>query len=225
MRNRRMILSLALLLLIIASTFGITYAYFRTRKEHGIIIETGEFNVELMIYFDDLLIDQNSPYYDPVKKQVIINAFDVTAKNYIGDLRITMVIHPQVASRFRIKLMDQWEMRRVFINQSETDPIPDIVENLYFEPKSNLYYPHSLLRMNPDFTYIYAPDGYLYFDKILRKNQIETIDIIQGGDPYPVRFNEVFQETVYVYIDIFIDIVQANRFSEVWGIPRDFYQP
>jgi len=221
--RRKMIFSMILLILVMSLTFGVTYAYFETNKEHGIVIETGEFHVEIFIYFGDLLLDSESPYYDAEKQIVIVNAFDPLADNYIEDLQIYLVITPVVASRLRLKFQDQWEMRRVYIDQPIEDPIPDIVENLYHPKKDSTYYPFSLLKMHPEFTYIYGGDKYLYFDQVIRKDTSTTLHIIDSGDPYPVKSNEVFNETVYVYIDLSIELVQANRFSQVWGIPQDFY--
>ena len=101
----------------------------------GIVIETGEFDVEIFIYFGDLLLDSESPYYDAEKQIVIVNAFDPLADNYIEDLQIYLVITPVVASRLRLKFQDQWEMRRVYIDQPIEDPIPDIVEKLISSKK------------------------------------------------------------------------------------------
>ncbi len=221
--KRRLIFSSLILILVMSLTFGITYAYFEMNKEHGIIIETGEFDVEIFIYFGSLLIDQDSPYYDSEKQILIVNAFDSLAENYIEDLQIYLVISPVVASRLRLKFQDQWEMRRVYIDQPLENPIPDIVENLYHPKKDSTYYPYSLLKVNPEFTYIFGGDRYLYFDQIIRKDFSTTLHIIDGGDPYPIRVNEVFNETVYVYIDLSIELVQANRFSQIWGLPIDFY--
>ena len=221
--KRRLIWSMTILILVISLTFGVAYAYFEVNKQHGIVIETGEFDVEIFIFFDDLLIDSESPYYDAEKQIVIVNAFDPLAENYIEDLQIYLVINPVVASRLRLKFQDQWEMRRVYIDQPLEDPIPDIVENLYHPKKDSPYYPFSLLMMHPEFSYIYGGDQYLYFDQVIRKDAATTLHIIDGGDPWPVRSNEVFNETVYVYIDLTIELVQANRFSQVWGLPLDFY--
>ncbi|MGE4321081.1 MAG: hypothetical protein AB7E61_06515, partial [Acholeplasmataceae bacterium] len=80
-----------------------TYAYFQVAEDHGIIISTGDFEVEMLVYFNGQIVTYNSPYYDQDKGVVIVNAYDDQATNYIENLDIYFKIKPIVASRFRFK--------------------------------------------------------------------------------------------------------------------------
>ena len=66
-------------------------------------------------------------------------------------------------------------------------------------------------------------EGYTYVNHIIPKNETTIINFIDGGDAYPVKNNEVFYEMVYVHVDLIVDIVQANRFVERWGIDPAFF--
>ena len=79
------------------------------------------------------------------------------------------------------------------------------------------------MKVDPNFNPIYDLDGYTYIRDIIPKNEVTTIHFITGGDAYPARSNEVFDETIYVYLDIRVDVVQANRFVEKWGISSDYF--
>lgn len=222
-RQYRMIASLITYVLILAITIVSLYAYFVIEEEHGITITTGEYGIEVMISFNDVIIDGTSPYYDQTKDIIIINAFDDTAENYIGNFKIDIAITSKVASRVRLKLQDEWELTRIYLDQDPNYPIDPVVLNVYHEVKDSTYYPFSLFKVDPTFNALYDLEGYTYINQIIPKNETTIINFINGGDAYPVKNNEVFYEMVYVHVDLIVDIVQANRFVEKWGIDPTFF--
>jgi len=222
-KQYRMIASLVTYLLIFAITIVSLYAYFVIEEEHGITITTGEYGIEVIISFNDIPIDGTSPYYDQEKDIVIINAYDELSDNYIGDFKIDIVITSKVASRVRLKLQDEWELTRIYLDQDPNYPIDPVVLNVYHEAKDQTYYPFSLFKVDPTFNALYDLEGYTYINQIIPKNETTIINFISGGDAYPIKNNEVFYEMVYVHVDLIVDIVQANRFVEKWGIDPAFY--
>ena len=205
--------SLVTFILVFSSLILTVYAYFVRTTNRGIIIETEAYQIEIIASFDGNIVSYTSPFYDPIKQVLIVNAFDPNTDNYIGNLEIIIYITPYNTSRMRIKLLDEWELTRTYIDQDPNYPIDPVKE------------PFSPLKIHPSFQAIYNEDGYAYFHQIVQKNQLITIPFIGGGDRITVRNNDVFYEEVYVYIDLRIDIVQANRFSEVWGIDPNFFNP
>ncbi|MCR3905616.1 MAG: hypothetical protein NUK62_01115 [Tenericutes bacterium] len=222
LKTRLMTLSLVLIL-VLSSSLLVVYAYFVKKQDHGIIVATGEFTVEIFASFNDVVVNTESPYYDAQKNIIIVNAYDQLSENYIGNLKIDIGITPEVAARVRIKLQDEWELTRIYLDQNPEYPIDPVIENVYHTPKGSGYYPFSLLKINPTFNGIYDLQGYTYINQIIPKNQTTMIHFIDSGDRYPARTNEVFYEMCYVYIDLIVDVVQANRFVEKWGIEPDFF--
>ncbi len=219
----KMYVSLFIFVLVFATSFVIVYAYFQVQEQKGIMIQTGDFEVEMLISFDSTIIDINSPYYDRDTGSVIVNAYDPLSPNYVGNLKISFIVTSIVASRFRIKLQDEWTLTRHYLDQNPLYPIPDVVEAVYHSNHGLAYYPFSLLKLGSGFAPLYDLQGYAYAPQIIPKGQPTTINFIQSGDPYAVRINEVFTETCYIHLDLIVDVVQANRFSEVWNIDPNFF--
>ncbi|MFP4177945.1 MAG: hypothetical protein ACLFTZ_04190, partial [Acholeplasmataceae bacterium] len=144
--------------------------------------------------------------------------------NYIGDLSIDLRVTPAIPARMRIKVQDEWQVTRYY-----SDPnIPDaFTETIYYEPNgpdTEGYLPFSALEYDPSFTGFSDIDGYLYYDGFLPKDTETTIPLVDGGLRYPVRSNPVFFEEAFIYLDLFADIVQANRFPELWEVDPDFFE-
>lgn len=219
----RLIQAMLLSIFVFAITMTMTMAWFQQSIERGIIIETGEFEVELLVYFDGVLMDINSPYYDRENSTLVVNAFDAESENYIGNLEIKIAVTPEVAARMRIRLHQEWTIVRSYIDQNPEDPVPPVNEAVYHEMKGAGYYPFSLFKTGLGFAAIHDVNGYAYMPNIIPKNQTTMINLIDGGDPYPVRSNPVFFEECYVYVTFFVDLVQANRFVEIWAIAPDYF--
>ncbi|MFA6801066.1 MAG: hypothetical protein WCR19_03055 [Acholeplasmataceae bacterium] len=222
----RLILSLTVFLTVFIVAIVATYAYFQVSEDHGITIEAGDFEVEMMVYFNGDIVTYNSPYYDPEKGVVTVNAFDATSDNYIEDLDIYFKIKPIVASRFRFKINQEWELGTYYINQNEENPIDPVIQSLYHEDNVYPYYPFSDLIFSQTFGQpLYDQEGYIYYPDIVESSADDvSIHIIDGGDAYGIRSNTVLYEECYLYFDMSLDIVQANRVSERWGIENSFFE-
>jgi len=224
-KRLRVYISLAVFLIIFAGSLITVYAYFVKSNTRGIIIETSEYEIEIIASFNHQIVTYTSPYYDPVKQVLIVNAYDPNSDNYIGDLEIKIYITPYNTSRIRLKLFDEWELTRTYLDQDPNYPILPVKEALNHPVMGPTYFPFSSLKIHPSFQALYDASGYAYIDEIILKGQTIEIPFIESGDRMTVRTNEVFIEEIYVYIDLRIDIVQANRFVEVWGIDPNFFTP
>lgn len=219
----RVYILIGLIVLVLGVSIPTILAYFETQELRGIIVQTGDFEVEVFASFSGVMVDYNSPYYDRENGSLIVNAYDELSDNYIGDLKISVSVNSVVPSRMRIKLQEQWTLTRTYLDQDPLYPIADVVEVLYHNNYGTGYYPFSLLKVPGTFAPIYDVNGYAYMPNIIPSDETTTFDIIQSGDKYIVKNNEVFTEVCYLYIDLMIDVVQANRFSEIWGIDPNFY--
>lgn len=219
--KRLIILIIAVLAALSTSLYA--YAYFENSQDYGFVIETGEFEVTAYISFDDTEIDINSPYYDAVNDALIINAYDENSENYIGKLKVDFVINPNIAARVRIKLLDEWELTRTYAIQNEEEPVDPLVQIIYHTAKSEVYHPFSLFKVGSGYNPIYDNEGYGYIEGILNKNEEKIIHFIDGGDGYSTRENEIYSETCFVHLRFTINVVQANRFAELWSLDTDFF--
>ncbi|AUD62812.1 hypothetical protein BK010_04130 [Tenericutes bacterium MO-XQ] len=216
-------MSLTSFILIFLTSLIALYAYFQIQEDHGIIISSGEFDVEILASFDGVIVNLESEYYDHDKQKLIVNMFDENADNYVGKLKIDIKVEPVIAARLRVKIKQETELIRYYIDQNPENPIPPLKEAVYHSDQGYPYYPFSPLRFDPTFTIKQNDDGFMYYDQIIPKSSETIIPVIEYGDPYTIRVNSVLYEECYMYIDIDLDIVQANRFSEVWGISDTFY--
>lgn len=221
--STRLLASIVILLLAITSSTLFAYAYFENNEQYGFQVQTGDFEVTAYISFDGEFIDVNSPYYIFDEDIILINAYDSQSENYIGKLKIDLEITPNIASRVRVKVLDEWELIRTYINQNPEFPVDPIVKTIYHTRHSEVYHPFSLFLLGQDYNPIYDSNGYAYLTEVLTKNQTTVIHLIDGGDGYPTRSNEIFYETCQINLRFIVDVVQANRFSEIWSIDSNFF--
>jgi hypothetical protein len=221
--NNKWVIITILYLILLISSFAITYAYYVSQKAYGITLQTGEFEVEIFISFDNNAILIDSPYYDQEKNVVLVNSYDSNSENYIGKLKISVLITPAVAARVRFKIMDEWELTRTYLDQNPEYPVDPVVESIYHTAKDETYYPFSLLKVDPTFDVKFDLDSYAYLNDVLQHGKPRMIHLIDGGDRFLVRSNNIFEETVYIKLGFLIEVVQANRIVELWGIDQTFY--
>lgn len=215
-------IALSVYIIMFLSTCALTYAYYVNQKTRGIIFDSGSFDITVLASFDDIEITANSPYYDVQNQVILVNADDPTSINYIGKLNISIELIPEVAARMRIQIQDEWQLTRTFYALDGTPTTP-VTESIYHTQKGEGYYPFSLLKTSVAFQPIYESDAYAYIDEVLKKNTLYRYDVIIGGDPYPVRNNNYYTETCTVRLGLIIDVIQANRFQELWGLDETFY--
>lgn len=216
-KNRYVVIGLLYVLLLLLSVV-LTFAYYVTEKEYGITLSTGDIEITAYIKFDDLAIDEQSIYYDSLKDVLIVNTYDLDSLNYIGKLDVRITVRASLASRLRVKLMDEWELTRTYKEDNR-----ETVETIYHTNKESSYYPFSLLKLGADFTPVFESDGYAYEQSILAQGEEKEIHLVDGGDHYSVRNNVFFEESCILKLSFVIDVIQANRYVELWGLSRDFY--
>ena len=220
--NKRFIVFF-LMLIIMVSTTILTYAYYTNQQTKGILLYSGSFEIQVLASFDGVEITSSSPYYDSLNQVILINADDPTSINYIGKLNISIEIIPEIAARMRIQVQDEWELTRTVLDEEGMPTVP-VSEAVYHTQKSAGYYPFSLLKTSSTFLPIFSSDGYAYFNEVMKKNTLYHYDVIIGGDSYPVRTNDLYVETCKVRLGLIVDVIQANRYVELWGLEETFYQ-
>jgi len=217
------VLIILILSITVISTSIFAYAYFENKRDFGFTILTGEFEVTAYISFDGIAVDLNSPYYDVMTQTILVNAFDQDSENYIGKLKVDVEIDPNINARARVKVFDEWILTRTYSEQTQGNAIDPIVQTIYHTAKSSSYHPFSLLKTGLDYNLFYDENGYGYVPNIVRKGETSTIHLIDGGDAYAIRQNEIYSETCFVNLKFVIEVVQANRFAEIWSLDPNFF--
>ncbi|PKK94027.1 MAG: hypothetical protein CVV61_01665 [Tenericutes bacterium HGW-Tenericutes-6] len=218
--------SILLYLLIFTSLLSLitmTYAYFKASNNYVIELNLGGLSLNAYISFDGVYIDQDSPYYDPITQTVIVEAFDASKPNYIEHLKIDITLSSKIASKMRFMIKDEWILTRTF-NPDAMYPMDPVIESIYFSEQSDIYFPYSYLKKGDLSLFKFHDDGYAYYLPTIDKNETVMINLISGGKPYLVRENDLYVETCVIRIGLEVELVQANRFYEIWGIDQTFYQ-
>jgi hypothetical protein len=204
-----------LFFILIPILIGFAYAWFEDDEFLNVIIRPGSIEVSIQVYFDDVEVLSNSPYYDSTTKILQINTFDDQAPNYIGKLKITMQVVAHNTSRLRFRLLDEWVLTRYFTNGGITNiivPYDVVVQGINQSPYT----------IHPDFFRVSA-NPYYYFDGFIGKNQTLQFTLVNGGLPYPVRTTDNYYEEVFVHLQVIVDVVQANRIAEKWNVEATIF--
>jgi hypothetical protein len=218
---RPLILPFLSIILTLILALSLVFSWFIKEKEISFVLMTGEYDVSMTVSFNDVVVDGTSPYFDTLNKAIIVDSSNYQSSNYIEDLEVSFSIISDNNSRFRIKVQDEWQLKRTYYGVEYV-----ITEALAFEGEEtipgNALYPFVIISPS-NYTYD-STTGYLYFNQILEKGQTYNIDFIIGGIPYPIRSTTAYFEECTVYMDFLVDVVQANRAAEVWGIGYDFFE-
>jgi hypothetical protein len=73
--------------------------------------------------------------------------------------------------------------------------------------------------------YFKDEQDYMYVDQVITPEQTFVFNIIDGGNFYPIRENSLFHETCYLYLAFEFEVVQANRYQEIWNLETDPFNP
>jgi hypothetical protein len=217
---KQIVFSLVTIILLLALTISLTYSWLLRNKQAIFTYQTGDYEASINVMFNNIPVDETSPFYDATKQVIVLDGENPLSTNYINRMKVVVTITAENAARFRIKIQDEWVLTRTYYESS------------YVITEAVTFHDEELIPGNPKFPYFVtnvtnyifdAETGYLYFNGILEKNQTYVIEFIVGGTPYLTQNTDAYFEDCIVHLDFLLDIVQANRFSPVWGIPLDFF--
>lgn len=219
MRAQKLIITV--LIMIGFSVSMISYTFFIKNITHTTTLETQEFNLVIDIKLGSVDLDPLSIYYLEDKEVYAINLYDISETNYIDNLYISINVDVSIASRLRFKLYESYELTRYYHNQEETV----LKEIIYIDQQDEFSYPFSLMKKGMFTNYFKDEQDYMYIDQIITPEQTFVFNIIDGGFAYPIRENSLFHETCYLYLAFEFEVVQANRYQEIWNLETDPFNP
>ena len=218
MNKKTLILTLFLVIASIFTFVPLAYSWFEKTEESTIVIETGEFQIIIIASFNGNVITTNSQYYDQEKKVIILNASNPASPNYIGRFKVTLRVSANIPSRLRVKIQDEWKLVRTYREDGF------VIEEALSHRDDELNPANPTYRYN--LSYASKNDlssGFMYYNHLIEKNQNYIINFITSGNPKAVKNTITYYEECFVYFDLIVEMVQANRFSEIWGIPYNFF--
>lgn len=217
--NNKVKISLTVVVLVALLTF--TFAWFVYEERITNAIEVGKVEQGIEVYFEEnestllsfsqIKNDTTGDYYDSERGLVIINAGDPTAINYIGHLRVKIHFKPEIISAYRLLIKDEWILTRTYKSSGV------VLEQAIMHDKTDSYSSFNIINSE---NYVVDPSSEMIYSTIQAPISDESYEInfIDGGTEYGVRDNDIYSEVCLIYMDIKLDIVQANRYKEVWQI-------
>jgi len=205
------VIVLIIVMLVITS---LSYTYYINVKDYNVNLDTDLYQVQTELAFNGVVYDHLSPYYDSNKNAYIVNLYDETAVNFIGNISLDLFFEVPIASKMRFQLNQSYELTRYYQNAEQTV----ISEIIYQETIDDSYHPFSLLKKGSFTEALYHSDFYTYAYETYMPGQTYELNIISGGFTYPAKDNSLYYETAYLYLDFRFEFVQANRFSQVWQV-------
>lgn len=214
-------LMIALLITIGLSVSIVSYTFFVKTITHITTLETQDFNLDVDIKLGSVSLDITSIYYLEDMQVYAIDLYEISQINYIDNLSLSVSVDVSIASRLRFKLYESYELTRYYHNQEETI----LKEIVYIDQQDELSYPFSLMKKGMFTNYFKDEQDYMYVDQVIGSDQIYVFNIIDGGYAYPIRENSLFHETCILYLAFEFEVVQANRYQEIWGLETDPFNP
>jgi hypothetical protein len=219
MKTQKLIITV--LIIIGFSVSMISYTFFVKNITHTTTLETQDFDLDLDIKLGSIDLDPASIYYLEDKEVYAINLFEISEANYIDNLSLSIIVDVSIASRLRFKLYESYELTRYYHNQEETV----LKEIIYIDQQDESSYPFSLMKKGMFTNYFKDEQDYMYIDLVINPDQTYVFNIIDGGYAFPIRENSLFHETCYLYLGFEFEVVQANRYQEIWGLDTDPFNP
>lgn len=127
---------------------------------------------------------------------------------YSADFNMNITITADIAGYMRIKLLDEWVVTRRYLNFNRVK-----VEAVFRSGEA--LFPFELAD-----GWVYdSQSNYCYYTKKIDKGTKKlNIPFIISGIPYEPKKSSAYAETCEVVFGTSIQVVQANRFQEIWGI-------
>lgn len=211
--TKKWLMLIVLYILALLGSVVLTFAYYQKEQAATITLQTGDADIRMVVSFDDVSIDSSSVYYDITHQEFIIDASDEEAFNALSKLNINILIDAEYASRVRIRLHETYIRTRTYVGVQES-----LHEALAITGHVDGYHHFSQLKKG-DIPYLHQhEDGYQYVNRVVSAHEVLNIPIIDGGRMLYARVNQQFVEHMTLRLSLIVEVVQANRYQEIWQV-------
>lgn len=212
---------LLILFLLISIIFGITqtYSWISFEKSFQTNLDLGSFKIVISATLDNNKLAHDNGNYNlnglsqmdsnEITQKIQINDQDYNEnKNYIEKFKMNINIKADISGYMRIKILDEWIVTKRFLNFDRNN-----TESIYTNTDDDL-----LFNLGDNWVYD-KKTKYCYYTKIINKSNNDiNILFIESGVPYLPKINSFLVETCDLNLGVSVQVVQANRFQEIWGI-------
>lgn len=229
-RKIRLLLIALLSLVVISGVSTFAYFYFERRLEGN--VDIGKItNTSVRYYYNDengnnVDFVNNEKGYDATKETLTCYASIATIDDTEGylqlcDIYASVHVEAEISVRVRVKIEDAWCDNKIFYSDGRRTTsyniIPDVSD---FKNTNGIIVDNGPFIFGDNWTK--KDDGYVYYDLIVKGEN--DIDFIVNGsnqlDYYYMydRSSVAYRSIMFTEIKIIIEVVQANRAHELWGI-------
>ena len=155
--------------------------------------------------FNGLSVDDYTVAKDLIKNQTqgVVGMLD----QHVDGMNINVSVSCESSGHIRIKVLDEWLVTRKYINFNSS------TTEVVFKDDVN-YFPYKLA----DGWFYDVETKYCYYENVLNRGDHNNIPFITSCENYAPKTSTLFVETCQVNIAVVTQVVQANRYQEVWGI-------
>ena len=230
--------------LVLSIMLPITFSWLSEDGSIGGTITVGGIEVEIDAYFEyldeeEVLVTKNA--FDPIAapncydsdkgllyingalKSIVLEQHENDTNynpHFLDDFKVQIELTPDITSYLRIKVFDEWQVTR-FYYSFNTEQIYSI-----YHEGDNIFPFHladEAWRVSGEdgynsLWYYDAETKYVYYTEPLAKGVKVSLPFIFGGDSYLPKISRTYIDTCDLTLNIKVEIVQANRFSQIWGI-------
>lgn len=180
-----------------------TYSWLSSSKNVIFIANSGSMTCSLV-----KVDTTSSPNYTHTPNYVIYNAsatFDENNQKQPIDIQIKCNVKTNIEAYIRIKVLDEWVRTRHYESFNRTDVEVINHEDIGIFPftlGNNWYYDQNT--------------KYCYYKEKLDSNS--SLSFITSADSIIPRTSYIYVESYELKLSFRVEMVQSNRFEEVWGI-------
>ena len=225
--NLLLIIFLSTVIVFSATTFG----YFLFQRNINGNVDIGKVtSVEVIHYYQNngvnTIINPNEKGYNEEKQTLTCYASRSTIDDTEGylelsDLYTKIKVNSQISVRVRAKIEDTWIDNRIFYSDGHRFTIYNDVPTVdRFRDTDNIIVSSGPFKYANNWTV--GSDGYLYYDLVIKGEN--ELDLIVNGDnllAYYYIYDRSFvayRSVMMVEFKVIVEVVQANRAKELWGI-------
>ena len=214
MSKRSFYILLVSLFIFVVLAFQITsiFAWLSDEKSKEFDGETSDLKVTYLIWFEEDGVEgyssddiDGSEYYNQNTKLLEMSAGDENAENYIGKLRVQIQVETNSKYYFRMKFANEYFLKRTIIaNESiRYNSLPQADNLMPYGLGENWFYDNT-----SDYTY------YQY-----QIDSTQTLNLIDSESlsEYSNRTTTTHIYEYFVYLELELEYVQANRMEAIWG--------
>jgi hypothetical protein len=214
MSKRSFYILLVSLFIFVVLAFQITsiFAWLSDEKSKEFDGETSDLKVTYLIWFEEDGVEgyssddiDGSEYYNQNTKLLEMSAGDENAENYIGKLRVQIQVETNSKYYFRMKFANEYLLIRTTIaNESiRYNSLPQADNLMPYGLGENWFYDNT-----SDYTY------YQY-----QIDSTQTLNLIDSESlsEYSNRTTTTHIYEYFVYLELELEYVQANRMEAIWG--------